>query len=54
MAKACELSESERVAIKQLSLTRFSYVEIRRQIGYTKATTFKVYKKFKLGSSIEK
>ena len=54
MAKACELSESERVAIKHLSLTRLSYVEIRRQIGYSKSTTFKVLKKFQLGSSIEK
>ena len=54
MAKACELAERKQVAIKHLSLTRFSYVEIGRQIGYGKSATFKGVKKFELASSVEK
>ena len=54
MAKACELPESERVAIKLSSLTKLSFVEIGRQIGYSKSATFKVFKKFELASSVEK
>ena len=59
MAKAYELSESGRVAIKHLSLltrllTRLSYVEIGWQIGYSISTTFKVFKTLELASSVEK
>ena len=54
MAKGRELSESERVAIKHLSLTWLLYVEIGRHIGYSKSATFKGFEKFELAGSVEK
>ena len=54
MAKAYELSESKRVAIKHLCLTRLSYAGFGRQIGCNKFVKFKVLEIFELASSVEK
>ena len=54
MAKVHELSESERLAIKNLCLIRHSYTEIGRKIGFSESAIFRVFKKFELAGSVEK
>ena len=54
MVKIRELSENERVAIKQLCLAGVPYAAFGRQIRSSKSATFKVFKNFEKRGSAEK
>ena len=49
-----ELSETERLAIKHLLLTRLSCAVIGNEIGCSMSAAFKVLQKFELAGSMEK